>query len=77
MVLVFVLLRLFARQCGLVEQRIFAARDQTWMSFDAGDQMVWVASNREPGEGPESGSQRVWIDLVGACETNDGYKLNT
>lgn len=70
--LVVIVLRLLARERRLVEQRVLAARDQTRMSLDAGDQMMGVAGDGETRERPESGGQRVRVHLGGTRETNDG-----
>lgn len=63
-------LELFTGECFFVENGFLAARDQSRMSLDAGDQVASVSGNGEPRERPEAG--RLGIDLGRASETDDG-----
>jgi len=60
-----------ARQRGFVKDFILTARNQTRMSFDAGDQSMGIAGNGKSGERPESCGHRIRINFHGTLESND------
>jgi hypothetical protein len=65
-------LSIFAGEGGWVEELLFAALDQSWMTFSAEEETVWVVGVDESWEGPEASLERLWIDLGWAVEADDG-----
>lgn len=66
-------LSILAGQSAFVEEFVFAAGDQTWMTFSAEEETVGISGNGESWEGPEAGGWRMWIDLRRAFEADDGF----
>lgn len=62
--------KIFASQCALVEDFILAAGNQSWMTFVAKEEAVWISGNGKAWERPKTGSRRSWVDLGWAFKTD-------
>jgi hypothetical protein len=65
-----------AGEAGLVQHLACFARDKSGVTIDTGDEAAAVSRDREAGKGEELGGDGVSWHLVGALESDDGWKQN-
>lgn len=66
---------ILACQSALIEDFVFAACNQSWLTFVAEEEAVRVAGNGKAREWQEAGGWRMWINLRWAFEADDSFRV--